>query len=341
MLTLKTYGPSDRGDARAVPVQGAIFSADFAAADYRLGAARVAFGDLIAHTRGAAMRYFHPVTRQWVTVGADDPIPYAPDGQRALCLAGSIGTVISGNPTGAGSSIATYTAGQVGLILPLVCFGPDGAEVTVSGDVEFLDPARTIARPYRPVFVRLTGGARSITATFNGAVLAYRVASREWDEWVGAANLYTAITSPTVNLQPAVLAALNASSALLEISGRYLPHAHENTFTQVQNVLTLQDAASAGFGLRWNTNTNIWEFVAGGAVPLLRPKSASPRALPLDFCIVWDRANRRADVWANGRLVINQMATPVMGDLASVAIGRSGTNPQPRCSIKYLACRVA
>ncbi|WP_323717502.1 hypothetical protein [Paracoccus aminovorans] len=239
----------------------------------------------------------------------------------------------------AGSVTAPYTAGQVGPILPLVCFGPDRSEVTVSGDVEFVDPAETVARPYRPVFLRLTGGARSITATFNGGVVGYRVASREWDEWVGGANLYTAVTSATANLQPGALAALNASSAVLDIAAKYMPHAHENTFTQAQPVLTIQDAASSSISLVWDTNTNIWQFVAGATVPLLRPKSASPRALPLDLRLVWDRANRLADVWANGRLVINQMTVPALGPITAVALGRSGASPQPRCSIKYLACR--
>lgn len=338
MLTLKTYGPSDRGDARAVPVQGVIFSADFSADDYRLSGAKVGFSDLISHTRGAAMRYFHPVTRQWVTVGADEPIPYAPDGQRALCLAGTLAAIFSSNPTVAGETSYTYTAGQAGLVVPLSCFGPDGAEVTVTGDVEFVDPSRTVARPYRPAFIRLTGGARAITAHYNAQVVGYRASTREWDEWVGT-NLFSAVTSPTVNLQPAALAALNASTAVLDISGRYIPHAHEGTFTQIQNVLTLQDADGGGIGLRWNTNTNVWEFAAGGVVPLLRPKSQSPRTLPLDFRIVWDRANRLVDVWAAGRLVIRQMTTPAMGEIASAPLGRSGASSQPRCSIKHLSCR--
>lgn len=351
MITLKTYGPSARGDARTVAQQGTIFSADFAAGEYSLGGDAVNFGDLFTHTRGASLRYLDPVSGELVTAGADDPVFLAPDGQRALCLVGAIGALGGEMTTGAGSGIVSYTNASDDRVVPVICFGSRGAEIAVGGDATIVGSA-SVARPFRPIYVRLTGGTRNITITYNDKMTAYKVGAWEWDEWLPGSAIVGGVAGPRVDGRAPLLAAINGGDPVLDVSCRYIPHGHESTSIQIQNALHLRDAADNFIGLRWNTNTNIWEFSAqqtvatGGQdvfsnhVPLCRPMSNSPRAIDLDMRMVWDRPNRTVDVWANGRQVINEMPTPKMRPISIFNVGRSsGSVSQPRCSTKYLTCR--
>ena len=336
MITLKTSGPSDLA---SVLKQSDILSADFATEHYRLGALSASFTDLFDHTRASAMRYYHPERREWVTAEIDQPLLYAPDGQRGLCLAGCLLTVISGNPTAAGTASVAYASSHNGKVLPLTVYGPEGAEAIVTGAVEIVGPGDGVSRPFAPAFYRLTGG--SLTVAFNNKVTAYRMPQQGWDEWPAAANLYSQAVGPTVGLSAAALAAVNAAGPIVEFSGLYVPHASRFPLAQTnQWALRLSDGVS-GFGFRLDTAVNTWVLQTPRNSEILRPNSKTSAARPLDFRLVWDKSRNLADMWAGGRLVNEGAELPDFGQLTAITLGKHDGSADLRGSIKRFAARTS
>lgn len=336
MITLKTSGPS-----ALAPVHkpADVLSADFASEQYRLGALSSSFADIFDYTRASAMRYYHPERREWVRAEIDQPLLYAPDGQRGLCLAGSLLTVISGNPTGAGTASVDYAASHNGKVLPLTVFGPEGAEATVTGAVEVVGPGDGVSRPYSPTFYRLTGG--SLTVAFNGNVVGYRMPQQGWDEWPAGANLFSQAAGPAVGLAPAALAAVNASGPVIEFSGLYIPHASRFPLAQTnQWALRLSDGVSS-FGFRLDTAVNTWVLQTPRNSEILRPNSKTPAARPLDFRMVWDKTRNLANMWAGGRLVNEGVDLPLFGPLTAITLGKHDGSADLRGSIKRFSVRTS
>src|SRR5690606_31519035 len=133
-----------------------------------------------------------------------EPILYAPDGQRGLYLTGALGAVMSGNPTGAGTSTEAYASGHNNKMLPVICWCVPGAEISVSGDFEYVDAGETVARPYNPLFIRLTSG--SLTLSYNDKVTGYKIPQQGWDEWPQSAQLYNLAVGPITGLTSDALA---------------------------------------------------------------------------------------------------------------------------------------
>lgn len=347
---LKTNGPSSRGDASRIRFAEALVAADFSAERYYRNGGQSSFIALIGFTRGAAMRYFHPVTRAWVSLGVDEPCLYTPGGRKGLNLAGVNGAIYGSNPTGSGSSTISYTSGNDNVSVPLMCYGAPGSQVAISGDCVALDDRGLISKPYLPAFVRLTGGARSLTFTFTDGVTSYKLGAIPWAEWVGV-NMTNAVATPYANLTAAVIADLNVPDKL-ELVGRYMPHAARAFFSQTHNMLNLVDANGNYIRLRLAADTATWELVVAQTVatseqatfsrviPILKPKSDYQTALQLDFRIVWDKEARLLSLWVNDRLTVLNMKMPDMGALTAVNLGRQGTS-LPRCSLGYFAAYAA
>ncbi|MGA0615959.1 hypothetical protein [Paracoccus sp. KR1-242] len=343
---LKTNGPSGRGDASRLRFNEALVAADFAAERYALNGAAATFADLLAYTRGTAMRYLHPVTRALADLAVNVPCLYTPDGRKALNLSGVNGAIFGSAPTGPGTSGTTYAAGNDNNVVPLICYGGDGAQVSVSGDCAAVDDRGLIARPYRPALIRLTGGSRSLNFTFGAGVICYKLGSLPWAEWLGT-NMTNAVATPVADLTPGAVAAVNSRDKL-EIVGRYIPHEHRAFYSQTHNLLNLVDANGNYIRLRLAADTCTWELAVAQTVatsgqpafsrviPILKPRSDYQTALQLDFRILWDKIARRLSLWVNGRLTVVDMTMPEMGALTAANLGRQGTS-LPRCSIAHLA----
>lgn len=337
MLTLKTYGPTERGDVRKLPVGKYALAADFSDETFHFGSTLASFADMFDFTRGA-MRYFNPATRRWVVSPENQPLFYSPAGRKGLCLAGSLSAIISGNPSGAGTA-STSTVGHTNKVLPIICWGKEDAEITVSGNFEYIDPNITVARPYQPLFIRLLVG--SITLAYTDAVNAFKIPVQGWDEWPNSADLFSSAAGASANLSATALAKVNLLGDIVEFSGKYLPHASRFPLNQSQWALQFTDGL-ASFGFFLHTGSNEWRITnSPNNARILRPTSHSPKAQDLEFRVVWDKVQNLANVWANGNLVNEAVQVPAMGPLTEVSLARNSTNANVdlRASLKYFSLR--
>lgn len=347
-ITLKTgvaSNPSRQGRRGEIP-HNVLFRADFCTEQYAIGGTTSAFDDMVSLNRTSSVYYFDPKTVQFVSAGPNQPVFFDARGRRGLNLAGGPWARLVGSPTGAGVSTQAYTENLDNTRAILIIYGGPKAWARVSGDISATFAGDSFeALRGRPVYLTLTPSAtRNFTIEVNDDVLGWRLTGGAYEDF-GRTSLGPPIGASTLaEMSQGCLDVLNGAQKFI-LRGKLRMAPHKGAAQTWSDVFQVSDANGNWFG--FDVVSGVWRARGTQAIatpeqpvgnwwaPLTRYITAEQRAEDIEFKWVVDKSSRRSVVSTAAGRSNGNILMPDMDAIASISIGKIGTQ-NPAMLIDYV-----